>query len=527
MTRNEVKNIVSRMPYNTPIVWYNDDSKTQNCPIIFFDEEATQQAKERERQKWIDEQTDKLMQSQEQSSSTVQTAVPQRFSHNTLNKSADSNDDFGVIVPDKCSAYKIAQTFIRTVCIKVYGEAIYIYTGCYYKKLSDSDAKRTILQFCRESIRKIGTSKCLADILAFVRHEPTLIFEPTDENTRFVSFKNGVLDIDDGKLYPHNSRYFTTYCIECDYCNNKTFTPNFDRFLAGITGSDSLLQERIYQMIGYILTPDTSAKVLFLLQGCSNSGKSVLSSFIRSLFNEDSVSDIDIHELSERFAASDLEGKALCISPDLPSEPLDAKSVSKLKQFTGNDIVSADVKYKDRVKFRCVADFILATNHPLLTKGDDEAFFRRIVQIPFNYSVPKERQDYCLLDKLQYERSGVVSKAINAYYRLKQCNYTFAGEYDLNSVYGIYHTNTTDTNITAMIYSYLVKIFKKADDNGIYMTDVYNDFINTYEVSISLNAFSKCFTRYAEKEFGAAKQRKRKPGTENPVSYIFGISRKN
>lgn len=50
MTRNEVKNIVSRMPYNTPIVWYNDDSKTQSCPIIFFDEEATQQAKERERQ---------------------------------------------------------------------------------------------------------------------------------------------------------------------------------------------------------------------------------------------------------------------------------------------------------------------------------------------------------------------------------------------------------------------------------------------------------------------------------------------
>ena len=93
--------------------------------------------------------------------------------------------------------------------------------------------------------------------------------------------------------------------------------------------------------------------------------------------------------------------------------------------------------------------------------------------------MPKERQDYCLLDKFQYEKSGVVSKAINAYYQLKQCNYTFAGEYNLNSVYGIYHTNTTDTNITAMIYSYFVNNFEKADDNGIYMTDVYNDFINT------------------------------------------------
>ena len=35
MTRDEVKNIVSHMPYNTPIVWYKDDNKTHNFPIIF------------------------------------------------------------------------------------------------------------------------------------------------------------------------------------------------------------------------------------------------------------------------------------------------------------------------------------------------------------------------------------------------------------------------------------------------------------------------------------------------------------
>ena len=73
----------------------------------------------------------------------------------------------------------------------------------------------------------------------------------------------------------------------------------FETFLRSVTGGDDALVQRIYEMIGYILAPDNHAKVLFLLQGCANSGKSVLSALIRRMFDEDAVSDLSLIHISE------------------------------------------------------------------------------------------------------------------------------------------------------------------------------------------------------------------------------------
>ena len=464
----------------------------------------------------------------QQACTSLQNAVvlppPQRVSGNVLNISNSDNSNS----KNKYNAYNIAQKFIRMMQIKVCGESIYLYTEGYYKKLSTSDCMRSIMELCRTEIERGGTSKCLPDILNFIRYEPKLLCESNDDtNNHFVSFLNCVLDTENNYICRHSPAYFTTYCLQCHYSTALTAAPAFDTFLCNITGGDTILQERICEMIGYILTPDTNAKVLFLLQGCSNSGKSVLSSLIRGFFNEEAVSDMDVHELCEKFAASDLEGKALCISPDLPSEPLDAKSVSKLKQFTGNDVVSADVKYKDRTKFKCSAKFLLATNHPFLIRGNDEAFFKRVVAIPFNYSVPKDVRDYRLPERLKGERDAIASRVISAYYRLKRNNYTFAGSYNINSSYGIHSDTDRGTNIDSLVYSYLMNRYEPYEGEPVFIADIYDEFINEYAgINVPLNLFSKLFCSYAAKEYNANKERRRRSGSSNPTSCITGIRRK-
>lgn len=51
----------------------------------------------------------------------------------------------------------------------------------------------------------------------------------------------------------------------------------------------------------------------------------------------------------------------------------------------------------------------LATNHEPAIRGTDEAIWRRIHRINFNFSVPPEKRDFHLAEKLRDEASGILN----------------------------------------------------------------------------------------------------------------------
>ena len=161
------------------------------------------------------------------------------------------------------------------------------------------------------------------------------------------------------------------------------------------------------EFIGYCLVPDLDGRVIFLLQGYSGAGKSLISNFLRSLYPDEVVSSLNVHELGDKFAVSELSRKVICLSPDLPAGVLDDKSVSALKKLSGHDKVSSDVKFQSRVEFECEATFVLATNHMLCTKRRDEALIDRIVVIPFAFPVAKEARMPSLIDNLKEETDRI------------------------------------------------------------------------------------------------------------------------
>lgn len=172
--------------------------------------------------------------------------------------------------------------------------------------------------------------------------------------------------------------------------------------------------------------------MFFVFQGVPDSGKSVLASFIRHCLNQEASVATDVFNLGDRFTASSLIGKQLCTSMDLPSTPLNPRAVSVFKMITGGDPLTADVKYRSPITFLNRAKYILGTNHPLLTQGDDPAFFRRVVAVPFLYPIRQQDQDHFLLEKLDTERSAIIASALQAYQVLRQHNYQFSGEFQIN-----------------------------------------------------------------------------------------------
>lgn len=300
-------------------------------------------------------------------------------------------------------------------------------------------------------------------------------------------------------------------------------TPIFDGFLYTITGGDQNLITRVWQMIGYILTPDTSAKVFFLLQGVPDSGKSIMVKLISSLLSENAVTSLDAHDFNDKFAVSDLVGRILCISPDMTSASLDARSVSKIKQLTGNDVVSSDQKFRSRVKFQCTAKLVLVTNHALLTRTPDAAFYKRIVTIPFRYAIPNEMQDPSLLEKLLSERDGIITRAIDTYFDLRRSNYQFAGNYPPNDIIATSYGDSMD--FYGQVFQFTKNNFE-VDENGTVFTQDAWELYKYQYAEIPQNVFAGHFIRSAEGIFHAKKDRERKTSGGNALSCMKGISRK-
>ena len=147
----------------------------------------------------------------------------------------------------------------------------------------------------------------------------------------------------------------------------------------------------------------------------------------RGCINQEAVSSLDLHSFGKNFALADLIGKRLCIDLDLPANCINGGAVSLLKKLTGGDLLSTDIKYMPRINFINTAKFLFATNHPILVDTPDEAFWQRMIVIPFVNSIPREQQDHGLLDKFEAERSAIVVKALGYYRQLRANNYIFTG----------------------------------------------------------------------------------------------------
>lgn len=334
----------------------------------------------------------------------------------------------------KPTPYELMEKIKHTFTLRVLGKDIYYYTGSYYEKTDQQKMHCLIMDVCRKEIQLHGSGVPVKKAYDLLLMEPEVAVTELTLNRNFVPFQNGLLRLDNGLLLPHSSEVFTTYVLNCNYWpSTHLVCPQFDRYLYTVTGGDTVLTTRIWEMIGYCLTPDTSGKVLFVLQGVPNSGKSLLSDLMRSFFPADKVSAQDVHDLGKKFHMGELKDRALNISPDLSAEVLDNASVSNIKKLTGNDMVAADRKYASFQQYQFEGKLILATNYPLLTKAQDEAFVQRIVTIPFLFAVSPERRDPHLLDKLKQERDAIATKALAYYFQLRQRGYQFSGHYPINS----------------------------------------------------------------------------------------------
>ncbi|WP_101909232.1 hypothetical protein [Marasmitruncus massiliensis] len=197
-------------------------------------------------------------------------------------------------VKNRMSAVEIAEILRANVAFRMVDNALYAYIKQVYVFLDTGAALRLIMRYCRDAARDYGDGQIIRRVYDLIVMEPEIAQKRITISDRYITFRNTVLDVHTGASFPPSPSYFNTAFLDVDYVPGAIACPNFDAFLATLAAGDPLLVARVWETFGYLLSNDISAKVFFVMQGVLNSGKSKLGEFIKSLFNIDAVTNLDI-----------------------------------------------------------------------------------------------------------------------------------------------------------------------------------------------------------------------------------------
>ena len=252
-----------------------------------------------------------------------------------------------------------------------------------------------------------------------------LIRKPVSEinsNPFILNLRNGLFNVLDDSFRPHTPEYLSTVQIKASYVPDAV-CPQFIKYLESMLGAEEVAL--VQEIFGYLLLPVNKAQKSFVFVGAPNAGKSTLLNVVQEiLLGSENVSNIPWQNLADRFNKAELFGKLANIFADLPSKSIDDNGM--FKALTGEDFITAERKNKDPFSFRPYARFLFSCNEIPRNYGDrSEGFYRRLIIIRFEKSVPKGKRDPNLTEKLAAERDGILMWALSGLKRLIASGYEF------------------------------------------------------------------------------------------------------
>ncbi len=219
----------------------------------------------------------------------------------------------------------------------------------------------------------------------------------------FINCRNGLVDLrcNPPRLVEHNPDHLSLSQIPWDYSPDACHE-DLNEALTVMFPDDDVLQAAI-KLAGYALTPHQRAKTICFLTGDTDTGKTTFIEWLRGLVGPDAYATTTPQTLSQnKFASSDLEGKLLNAPDEM--KDLSLKSVESLKSFSGGgNYYRVEHKNRDSYQARLTATLVFACNSlPTITGRVDEAFYKRLLVIPFDHTVKEPDQDPTLRNEWPY-----------------------------------------------------------------------------------------------------------------------------
>lgn len=343
-----------------------------------------------------------------------------------------------------------------------------------------------------------------------------------------IVFENGVFDTENERLLRFSPDYPVTFGIKARF-QQDTETPQMDRLINCATGGDQSVLKLVYQTIGYLISHNSEAKKFFVMGTAPNSGKSILGEFLADIFDEKNVSYISLDQLGSRFSLGKIGTTILNLNMDLPGGTLSKDAVTRIKNLTGDSHIMSEEKYVQSRPVVHHCKFLFATNHPIRLKDDDNAFYDRMIVIPFIHGVDEEDKDCKLLDKLLQEKNAILSKAALAYSEVVRDNMVFQKTALSEAMLEEWkNTSEMETEKFPCLKSFWCTQCRKVDDPNMFVSTEevfkkYQIFCEGYGTHIP-DCMKIYFSRRFSERFGLKKCKVRTAPNMSPVNGFKGLS---
>jgi putative DNA primase/helicase len=243
---------------------------------------------------------------------------------------------------------------------------------------------------------KSESEPALRRLLILAQSEPGMAVTPAelDREAFLLNTPSGTLELRTGHLRPHNPGDLITKVTAAPY-QAEARHPVLDAFFERVL-PDEETRAFVQRVAGYCLTGSTAEEKVFFGHGPTAGGKSTLLKALRTALGDyatvaDFATFCEREQGGPREDIARLAGVRLVVSVEVKDGTRLAEGL--VKWLSGGDVIAARRLYEQTFEFVPAFKLFLASNYRPRARDDDEALWRRILEIPFTESIPEAERD--------------------------------------------------------------------------------------------------------------------------------------
>ena len=269
----------------------------------------------------------------------------------------------------------------------------------------------------KDQARTMRSKNTVAAVESLARSNPASVAraDAFDENRLLLGTPGGTVDLRTGKLRQAERGDMLTKLTACAPAAPGSRPERWLTFLHEIFDGDADLVAFMQRTAGYALTGLTTEHKLLFLYGTGRNGKSVFLNTLTHIWADyarRAAAETFLNTQGEKHATglAGLQGARLVAGSELPVGKTWDESV--IKDLTGGDRMTARYMRGDFFDFDPQLTLMIAGNNQPSFRGVDEAIRARVVLVPFLVTIPTDRRDKSLSDKLKAEGPEILRWAI-------------------------------------------------------------------------------------------------------------------
>ena len=265
--------------------------------------------------------------------------------------------------------------------------------------------------------RGLRNASTVAAVASLARSNFASVTQPNDfdADLLLLGTPGGTVDLRTGELRPARREDMISKLTAVSPSPAGTAASTWLKFLNDVFECDAEMIGFLQRAAGYALTGLTSENKLLFLYGTGRNGKSTFFETLQWIWRDyarRAAATTFLTSAGERHPTdiAGLAGARLVVGSELPKGKSWDEAV--LKDLTGGDTMTARFMRGDFFDFVPQMTLMIAGNNMPSLRGVDEALRARMVLVPFAVTIPPEKRDTGLREKLRREGPAILRWAI-------------------------------------------------------------------------------------------------------------------